>query len=92
MIVRIMGEGQVEVGDDQLDGLNALDAEVESAVGAGDHEAFAAAFTALLAAVRGVGKPLPEDDLHDSDLILPPADASLEEVRQLLGSEGLVPD
>ncbi len=92
MIVRIMGEGQVEIGSEQLDGLNALDAEVESAVASGDAEAFSLAFGALLDAVRRSGTPLPEDVLHDSDLILPPADASIEEVRELLGVEGLVPD
>lgn len=92
MIVRIMGEGQVEVGDEKLDGLNALDAEVESAVASGDAEAFTLAFGALLDAVRRSGTPLAEDVLHDSDLILPPADASIEEVRELLGAEGLVPD
>ena len=38
MIVRILGEGQLEVADDQLERLNALDAEVETAVEAGDEE------------------------------------------------------
>ena len=36
MIVRILGEGQLEVADDQLDALNELDSAVESAVEAGD--------------------------------------------------------
>ena len=92
MIVRIMGEGQVEVGDDQLVGLNALDAEVEQAVESGDSDAFAPALAALLDAVRSAGRPLADDELCDSDLVLPPADASLEDVRAMLGSEGLVPD
>jgi hypothetical protein len=92
MIVRIMGEGQVEVAEQQLEWLNSLDAEVESAVASGDDEAFSLAFGALLDAVRRSGQPLPDDVLHDSDLILPPADASIEEVRELLGAEGLVPD
>jgi hypothetical protein len=35
---------------------------------------------------------VPDDALVDSDLILPPSDASLEEVRGLLGDEGLIPD
>ena len=43
MIVRILGEGQLEVADDQLETLNALDSDVESAVEAGDEDAFAAA-------------------------------------------------
>lgn len=92
MIVRIMGEGQVEIGDDQITGLNALDAEVEQAVESADHDAFALALGALLDAVRRSGRPLGDDELCDSDLVLPPSDASLEEVRALLGEEGLVPD
>lgn len=91
MIVRILGEGQREVADDALDSLNALDAAVEAAVEAGDETAFASALAALLDAVREAGQPLADDDLSDSDLILPPADATLAEVREMLGDEGLIP-
>ena len=91
MIVRILTEGQLEVADDRVDGLNGLDAAVEQAVEGGDHEAFAEALAALLEGVRSHGSPLPADVLHDSDLILPPADATLEEVREMLGDEGLIP-
>ncbi|GAB3990491.1 PspA-associated protein PspAA [Nocardioides marmoraquaticus] len=91
MIVRIMGEGQLEVADEHLERLNALDADVESAVEAGDETAFAGALESLLGEVRSVGTEVDADFLHDSDLILPPADASLEEVRGLLGDEGLIP-
>jgi hypothetical protein len=36
---------------------------------------------------------LPDDSLEDSDLILPDADSTLEEMRQLLSEseEGLIP-
>lgn len=91
MIVRILTEGQLEVADDRVEELNTLDAAVEQAVEAGDHDAFAQALTRLLAGVRDAGSPLPDDVLHDSDLILPPADATLEEVRDMLGDEGLIP-
>lgn len=91
MIVRILGEGQLDVADDQLDMLNELDRAVESAVEAGDEAAFGAALGALLDGVRRVGKELPADFLDDSDLILPPTDATLEEVRELLAGEGLIP-
>ena len=46
---------------------------------------------ARLAANLGAGEPLPDDSLVDSHLILPPADATLEEVRELLGDDGLIP-
>ncbi len=91
MIVRILAEGQFEVGDQHLESLNELDSAVESAVESGDTDHFADALTALLDGVRGHGSPLPDDSLEDSDLILPPADATLEEVRALLSDDGLIP-
>ena len=91
MIVRILGEGQLELPDDQLDGLNKLDAQVEAAVDADDLDAFGVALSALLEGVRRAGKPLAEDSLEDSDLILPPADATIAEVRDLLNDDGLIP-
>jgi hypothetical protein len=91
MIVRILGEGQLEVPDEQIDSLNALDSAVEDAVNAGDEDAFAAALGTLLDGVRSVGTALADDSLEDSDLILPPADATIDEVRDLLSDDGLIP-
>lgn len=93
MIVRIMGEGQLELPEDQLAHLNELDAQLESAVMTGDESGFRSAMTALLDAVRSCGTPVAADALVDSDFIMPPADASLAEVRELLSSsdEGLIP-
>lgn len=92
MIVRIMGEGQWDVPDEHLPALNALDEALEKAVLAGDQQAFRVEMTALFDAVRQQGDRVDDDSLEESDLILPPADSSLEEVRELLGSEGLIPD
>ena len=92
MIVRIMGEGQWDVPDEHLPALNALDEALEKAVLAGDQQAFRVEMTALFDAVRQQGDRVDDDSLEESDLILPPADSTLEEVRELLGSEGLIPD
>ncbi|WP_061299019.1 PspA-associated protein PspAA [Herbidospora cretacea] len=91
MIVRIMGEGQVQIADGDLDVLNALDTELESAINTDDEPTFRSALHALLDKVRHVGKPLADDALEPSELILPPADASIEEVREMLGDQGLIP-
>ena len=91
MIVRILGEGQLSVDDGDLDGLNALDSELIAAVDSGDADGFSRALSSLLDKVRQVGKPLPDDEIVPSDLVLPSADASLDEVRELLGDEGLIP-
>ena len=91
MIVRILGEGQFDVPDDKVATLNELDAAVESAVEAGDTDAFSRALEALLAGVRSAAVPHEAGTLDTSDLILPPPDASLEEVRDLLSGDGLIP-
>lgn len=91
MIIRIMAEGQYDVPDDDLEALNVLDAEVESAVLAGDRDAFAASFHQLLERVRRHGAVLADDVLVDSDLVLPPGDAELDEVAGMLGDSGLIP-
>jgi hypothetical protein len=92
VIVRIMGEGQLDVAEGDLSALNALDSELETAIDSGDEEKFRSALHALLEKVRTLGKTLPDADLAPSELILPPADATMEEVRAMLGDAGLIPD
>ncbi|MGW2487666.1 PspA-associated protein PspAA [Streptomyces sp. NPDC001606] len=91
MIVRIMGEGQVSVDDAHLAELNQLDDELLAEMESGDETGFRRTLDALLSAVHRLGVPLPDDSLEPSDLILPSADASLEQVRDLLSDDGLIP-
>lgn len=91
MIIRILGEGQREVADTEIEALNALDEVVEAAVETGDEAAFVVALASLLDAVRTAGQPLADDSLEDSHLILPPSDATLDDVRALLADDGLIP-
>jgi hypothetical protein len=91
MIIRIMGEGQWRVDDADLEQLNELDGAVESAVDAGDEAAFATALGGLLTAVRSKGDHVADAELVDSDLVLPPADATADDVRHLLADGGLIP-
>ena len=91
MIIRILGEGQLRVDDSATKELNILDAALEKAVNAGDEQAERTALTALLDRVRSLGTPLAEDAIEPSDLILPYADAGLEDVRGMMAGEGLIP-
>ena len=91
MIIRILGEGQLEVDDSRLGQLNELDSAVERAVEAGDEAAFRQALDALLTSVRESGSPLADDSLVPSDAVVPGSDSTLSEVRDLLGDEGLIP-
>jgi hypothetical protein len=91
VIVRILGEGQLEVPDSAADELNELDRELEAAVERGDEAAFGPALAALLAKVRQVGSPAQADELRPSELIVPQDDASMADVHRLLTDEGLIP-
>jgi hypothetical protein len=90
MIVRIMGEGQVKLADSHFAELDVLDDELLAEVRNGDEGGFRRTFHALLAKVRELGEPLPDDALAPSELILPAPGATLEEVRALLNDEGLI--
>ena len=93
MIVRILNEGQWHLTDEAVQGLNAFDDAVEQAVAAGDQDQLTKGLAALLDRIRTTGTQLPDDSLEDSDLILPDADSTLQEMQQLLSEseEGLIP-
>jgi hypothetical protein len=91
MIVRILGEGQYDLADDAFSALNDLDAQVESAIEAGDEIGFRDALAALLDGVRTAGVPHAAESLDPSDLMLPMADATLAEVKDMLSGDGLIP-
>ena len=84
MIVRILGEAQYAIPDEERGTLGSLDAAVTKAVDNGDSDAFAQALAALTAAVRRLRGPLTADDFAPSDLVVPFPDASLEETKVLL--------
>ncbi len=92
MIVRIMGEGQVRLADSHLTELNKLDdellAEMETR-----RRSRASAAPSRRSWTRSANwaTPLPDDSLEPSELILPSPDATLEEVREMLSDDGLIP-
>jgi hypothetical protein len=93
VIVRLMGgEGQWRVDDSLRPQLEELDLATAQAVEAGDQAALHASLEALAAAVRDGGEELGDAHLAPSDLVIPPTDLSLDEAKELLHGEGLVPD
>jgi len=91
MIVRILGEGQLRIDDSATAELNELDAKLEATVERNDESAFRPALDEMLGRVRAIGRPLEAGSLEPSELILPAEGATMEEVRQLLSGEGLIP-
>jgi hypothetical protein len=92
VIVRIATEGQYRLPEDDAEALNELDNEVVAAVEAGDEDRFHELFEQMLDLVRRAGSPLEEDELEESDVIIPPPDISFVEASAEFTGEGLIPD
>lgn len=90
MLIRILGEGQFEVAESELTEINRLDQALEGALNSSDGN-FRDALDALLDRVRSVGVRPPDHEMEESQVILPFSDASEEDIRDMLGDEGLVP-
>jgi hypothetical protein len=92
VIVRISTEGQYRIPDNDVDRLNDLDNEVVAAVDAGDEERFTEVFQQMLELVRSDGTPLGDEELEESDVILPPPDLGFAEAGGQFTGDGLIPD
>jgi len=92
VIVRIATEDQYRVPDDDAARLNELDNAAVAAVQAGDEARFHELFAQMLELVRRDGHRLGDDDLEESDVIIPPPDLSFEEARHEFTGDGLIPD
>ena len=92
MIVRISTESQYRLPDDDADTLNELDNDAVTAVETGDEDRFHEVFEQMLDLVRRAGTPLDDDELEESDVILPPPDISFVEAAAEFTGEGLIPD
>jgi hypothetical protein len=88
VIVRILHEGQYRLSGATAERLRDADARLVADLGAMDEEGFRAAYGEMLTLVRREGTPLPEAEIHESDLILPAADTTLEEARALFHPGG----
>lgn len=92
MIVRISGEGQFRLPDSDADRLNELDNDAVAAVEAGDEDRFQSLFSEMLSLVENDGEEIADDELVESDVILPPRDVSFDEAAAEFTGEGLIPD
>ena len=92
MIVRLMNEGQYKTDEDVRRELDALDDQAVAALEAGDEATLDARLDDMWRLVQERGERLRDDDLSTSDVIIPPADLTLEETRALFSDEGLIPD
>ena len=92
MIVRISGEDQYRLADEDAAKLNELEDGVVAVVESGRADGFGDAYGALLEFVRTRGTPVAEDEIETSDVILPPSDLTFVEAGSEFTGEGLIPD
>ena len=92
MIVRIATDAQYRLPDADAQRLNELDNQVVEAVEAGDEERFKALFAQMVELVRSDGQAVQDDELVESDVIMPPPDATFAEAAAEFTGEGLIPD
>ena len=92
MIVRIAGEGQFRLPDEDAGRLNELDNQAVAAAEAQDEAKFNELWQQMLALVQSDGEAIPGDELVESDVILPPRDVTFEEACAEFTGEGLIPD
>ena len=92
MIVRISGEGQFKLPDEDAERLNELDNRAVSAVEQGDETGFKELWSQMLEIVSSDGNAVDGDELVESDVILPPRDITFEEARGEFTGDGLIPD
>lgn len=92
MIVRIAGEGQFRLPDENAERLNELDNRAVAAVEKGDETGFSELWSQMLELVSSNGNALDDEELVESDVILPPRDISFSEAQGEFTGEGLIPD
>ncbi len=92
MIVRISGEDQFRLPDADAERLNELDNRAVAAAEQGDEPGFRELWDQMLALIEADGDRLTDDELVESDVILPPRDLTFAEAREEFTGEGLIPD
>jgi hypothetical protein len=92
MIVRLAGEGQYRLPDEDAERLNELDNRAVASVEEGDETGFHELWSQMLELVASDGNALGEDELVESDVILPPRDVTFQEARGEFTGDGLIPD
>ncbi|HEY7295401.1 MAG TPA: hypothetical protein VH916_10180, partial [Dehalococcoidia bacterium] len=90
MIVRIQGEGQWELSGAQIDELDKIDNQMVEEIDQRDERRFQQLLGQMLEYVRTKGRRLAADEIVESNLILPPSDATVDEVKALFTNEGLI--
>jgi hypothetical protein len=89
MIIRIMGEGQFYIKSGLFDELNKIDNRIVEYVQKGNEQEFKKGLAELIRTIRKEGNPLDDKELLESDVIVPPADLTIKEAREIFKGTGI---
>ena len=92
MIVRIMGEGQYRVSESLCNELNQIDNRIVSLVSEGKAEECRKELSKLVSEIREKGEAVSDEEILESNIIVPPEDLSLEEAKDIFKGTGIFED
>ena len=90
MIIRILGESQFRFDDSNLGDLNKIDNQIVDHVKNGNQDGFCQELARMITTVKELGKPISVQEVIPSDIIVPPADLSFQEARNIFCNDGLI--
>jgi hypothetical protein len=92
LIIRIMGEGQYRAPEALCNELNQIDNRIVKLVEEGKAEEFQKELAKLISEIKKNGEPVGAEEITESDIIVPPADLSLEEAKDIFKGSGIFKD
>ena len=90
MIIRILGIGQFRLDDKHIDSLNKIDNKIVEHVSKGREKEFREDLAKIISMIQEKGKAMDPAEIIPSDIIVPPADMTLDEAKQVFSGEGLI--
>ncbi len=92
MIARLMGLGQYHIEDAYINDLNTIDNRIVEIVEKDDNDNFQKTYPELISYVQKYGTSVPDGEIIESDIIIPPDDLTLEEAKKIFKGEGIIED
>ena len=90
MIIRILGIGQFRLDDRHIDSLNKIDNKIVDDLSKGREKEFRKDLAKIISMIQEKGEAIDPAEILPSDIIVPPADMTIEEAKQAFSGEGLI--
>jgi PspA-Associated protein len=97
-IVRVAGHGQFKVNQSTMAKINEIDNEIVDILKKDinnsmvDKNRFRNKIEEMISLITREGKPLDDKEIVQSDIIVPSADLSIEEAKNMFKGEGIIPE